>query len=604
MRLADLFEAFRPVRLEKAVLVEGISHPEDLVFDLGSAGAKRAIDELAQLEKNADTITIKWDGFPALIWGRDASGNLVIADKHMFDKIDRETGKRLGMTTSSAAFQAYDTARGADRSDLWDKERLLRPALEKIIPNTASTRNKFYFGDLLWAGKLTPKAGYFTFTPNTVTYRIKEDSDIGRKIAKSVGGIAVHSFIPGLGEPDEPIKGTGGLPEDAPVVFMKSEMDEKPDIKANAQAIAEAYSTIQKYGAVADKFIQELTDMKAKGVLAAMKTFITKKIAEGNFDNLDSEFLQYLPGKLTSEKAKEKLLGNGEGFLYTDGAAGVNAVWKLWASVVDMKMQLKQQIDKSISDPRNPIQAFTGDDPGHEGYVVGAGKDKLKLIDRLGFSRANFAKTRTDPKAITDRSKMPLAAFCFGRMNPPTLGHKKLMDTTASAGGNNTFIFLSSKQGLPDDPLDYKTKLAFAKKMFPEHAAQIVDAPVTNPIFAANYLYDKGFRNMVFVAGEDRLGSAPGSIEKLLRNWNSGAVRSTDHARGPSGREEVVLNFQSSGARDPDAAGVEGFSASKARAAAKAGDEKQFETVTGVKASLKVMGKSLYEAVRAALHLD
>ena len=604
MRLFDLFESMRPVRLEKAVLMEGISHPEDLIFDLGSAGAKRAIDELANLEKNADTITLKWDGFPAVIFGRDAAGALVFADKHMFDKVDKETGKRIGMTTSSDAFQAYDVARGANRSDLWDKERILRPQLEKIIPNTPNNRNKFYFGDLLWTGKLTPENGYYVITPNTVTYKIKADSEVGKKVATSVGGIAVHTFIPGLGEPDEPLKGLGGLPDNAPIVFMPGTIAEKPDVKVDARAVAEANQNLQKYGPTADRFIQELTDMKAKGVLAAMKTFITKKIAEGNFDNLEQDFLQYLPGKLTSEKAKENLLGNGNGFLYKQGAVGVDAVWKLWASVVDMKMQLKQQIDKSLSDPRNPIQAFTGDEPGHEGYVVGAGKDKLKLIDRLGFSRANFAKTRTDPKDMAERAKMPLAAFCFGRMNPPTLGHKKLMDATAAAGGKNTFIFLSSKQGLPDDPLDYKTKLAFAKKMFPQHAGQIIDAPVTTPILAANYLYDKGFRNMVFVAGQDRLGTGAGSLEKTLRDWNSGAIRSTDYARGPNGREEVVLKFVSSGDRDPDAPGVEGFSGSKARAAAKAGDEALFQKVTGVKDNIKINGKTLYQTVREALGLS
>jgi hypothetical protein len=79
-----------------------------------------------------------------------------------------------------------------------------------------------------------------------------------------------------------------------------------------------------------------------------------------------------------------------DGFLYTEGRAGLEGIFAIWVAVYNLKMSIKQQIDAETG--TGDIQAFTGKDAGHEGYVVGGGADKFKLIDRLGFSRANFAK--------------------------------------------------------------------------------------------------------------------------------------------------------------------------------------------------------------------
>lgn len=535
---------------------------------------------------------------PAVIFGRDLQGRLVLSDKHMFDKIDKTTGQRMGMSTSSEEFVNYDIARGADRSDLYGKEKILRLELEQLLPNTAANRNKFYFGDLLWAGKMSSADGTFTFTPNTVTYKVNEDSELGKRIAKSQGGIAVHSYIPELGQADEPLKGIGSLPNNGSIVFLSGETTEKPDIKLDKGVVNRAQTAIEKYSPAAEKFIQLVITSKAKGILSAMKTFITFKIKEGNFENLVEDFIKYLPDKLTSDSARK----NAASILSTsDGKSGVIAMWHIWAAIVNLKTSIKQQIDIAHNNPSMPVRAFTGKDTGHEGYVIGAGKEKLKLVDRLGFSKANFAKTRTDPKDMAKRALMPGAAFCFGRMNPPTLGHKKLIDTTAGIGKENTFIFFSAKHDPKTDPLDYHTKILFAKKMFPENASHIVDTSVVNPIFAANYLYKQGFRNITFVAGSDRLGSHPGSLESILRQWNSGDIRSTDSVIG--NREEVVLNFISSGNRDPDSSGVEGYSGTKARESAATNNKDEFYKFTGANDSIRVDNKTLFDAVRKGMNL-
>jgi hypothetical protein len=373
----------REIITESRRLTEGahIVHPEDLIFTDGTAGAKRAIDALSQMVQGQELTTIKWDGFPALVFGRNVDGKLVVADKHMFDKKSGE-----GRVTSPQAFQQYDVNRGADRADLYGKVGMLWPALEKIIPQNF---RGYYMGDLLYAGRLQPDNGVYTFKPNTVTYKVKANSATGKKIANSIGGIAVHTFFKDIGEPDQPLEGLGGLPSSGPVWFVTGEMP-VPKVAMDKSAATAAQSALSKHGAAVDDFIAQLTSMKAKGLLGNISTYITSRISGGSFENMLEGFYQYLPSKL-SGAAQGKLLGaNQDGWLYTEGAKGLSGLFTIWVAIYNLKLNIKQQIDAQAGS--GDVQAYTGDSIGHEGYVVGGGDEKMKLIDRLGFSRANFAK--------------------------------------------------------------------------------------------------------------------------------------------------------------------------------------------------------------------
>jgi hypothetical protein len=367
---------------------EGIAHPEDAIFSQpGVQGAMTEVDKLAAMAVNPESTTIKWDGFPALIFGRDVDGQLIVSDKHMFDKKDGS-----GRVKSPEQFLQYDQNRGANRGDpnsfggnLYDKINTLWPALEQVIPRNF---RGFYFGDLLYAGKPPVQGGFFVFKPNVVTYKVKQNSPAGAHIAASLGGIAVHTFIPGIGEPDRPLNGLGGLPPDGPIWFVTGEMP-VPQVKIDTSMIAKTKSLISSNEQAVDNLKTSLMGMKAKGVIDAISPYITSKITAGSFDNMLAGFYKFLETKL-SEKAKTTLLANGQGYLYKEGAAGLKAVFEIWVAIYNLKLNIKKQIDGQQA--TGDIQAFTGNDPGHEGYVVGGGADKMKLIDRLGFSRANFTK--------------------------------------------------------------------------------------------------------------------------------------------------------------------------------------------------------------------
>lgn len=590
----NLFELFKP---SKKALMEGIDHPEDLIISQGSAGAERVLNALASLETDPNTVSVKWDGFPAVVFGRDSKGNLVFMDKHMYDKVAK--GK-MDFTT----IKDYDEGRDAMRTSLWEQESVLRPALDKIIPQV---KDQYWMGDLMWTGTPPTDNGYFVFKPNTVEYRVKIDDTPGRgntlsdKIARSVGGIAVHTFIPGLGQPDQPLVGLKGLDDDGGITFMVGEMKDKPRVLVNKDLLSKTEQIINQNKQAVDKFIADLTEMKGKSVITAMGPFITRMLEEDDISgNIVPRFLEFLKERLTDSAAGKMLGANKDGWLYQEdgGGPGLLGIWTMWAAITELKTSIKQQIDSQQQG--SEIIAVTDGVNAHEGYVFGSGKDKLKLVDRLGFSRANFAKHKVSDTEIEEKSKMPLAVFCFGRMNPPTMGHGLVINKTIESGGDNAYIFLSNSVG-KDDPLSPDIKAKFIEQIYPNSASHIVHDYVQGPIYAANWLYAKGFRNMAFVAGSDRLAKAKGSIEKLLNSWNSGPIRSTDPA---GAREYVHMQYISAGDRDPESSGVEGFSGTKAREAAISGNEQLFQEYTGVGNDVMVGGQTLFQSVRKGLGID
>ncbi len=184
-----------------------------------------------------------------------------------------------------------------------------------------------------------------------------------------------------------------------------------------------------------------------------------------------------------------------------------------------------------------------------------------------------------------DKSKH--VSLCFGRMNPPTIGHKQLLDTMATVGGDY-LIFVSKTQDKKKNPLDYSTKINFIKEMFPEHAAHVVEDAALNVLGKiATYLYDQGYEEITFVGGSDRVDA----MAKMLVDYN-----------GVEGKAHGYYNFKnigavSSGNREDGVDGVAGISASNARDAAAEGDFEKFKESVGD----STLADSLYAAVRDGL---
>lgn len=164
--------------------------------------------------------------------------------------------------------------------------------------------------------------------------------------------------------------------------------------------------------------------------------------------------------------------------------------------------------------------------------------------------------------------KVKSVVFTFGRFNPPTTGHEKLLIKVSSiAIGNDYRIFSSQSSDPKKNPLKYKEKVQLMRKLFPKYGRNIIlDKKIKNSLDALVYLYDEGYTKATMVVGADRISD----FKALLTKYNGVKARHGFYDF-PDG-----IQIVSAGDRDPDADDVSGMSASKMRAAAIEGDFKSF----------------------------
>lgn len=155
--------------------------------------------------------------------------------------------------------------------------------------------------------------------------------------------------------------------------------------------------------------------------------------------------------------------------------------------------------------------------------------------------------------------------FTFGRMNPPTIGHGVLLDKIKKLSGPNPYrVYLSHSEDKKKNPLSYKNKIKYARKIFPKHARNIIldnTGKLKTMFMIADTLYKEGFTSIAMVVGSDRVRE----FDILLNKYNG-------EKRKDGFYKFEVIKVLSAGQRDPDAEGAAGMSASKMRKAAAEND--------------------------------
>ena len=256
---------------------------------------------------------------------------------------------------------------------------------------------------------------------------------------------------------------------------------------------------------------------------------------------------------------------------------------------------------------------------GHGGWLDTRGKfvattedGKLKFVDKkkakVENDRPEQAKAskpepekKTDKvapkatdKASSDESKgdtdsaetTETLTVAFGRFNPPTVGHGKLLTAAKKASaGEDMKIYPSRSQDAKKNPLDPDIKVGFMKKMFPEYEESIINDPEMKSIFNVLTTADEdGYKNVNIIVGSDRQAE----FENLATKYN-GDLYNFDNIR-------VI----SAGVRDADADGVEGMSASKMRKAVVDDDFDAFRRGTPKELD-DGDTQALFDAVRAGM---
>ncbi len=202
--------------------------------------------------------------------------------------------------------------------------------------------------------------------------------------------------------------------------------------------------------------------------------------------------------------------------------------------------------------------------------------DSLKNVDDAQ------SEARAIGEALDKANKL---IFAFGRFNPPTTGHAKLMKeviTQARKNNANHIVYASASTDRRKNPLDVNTKVKFMKKMFPQN--KIMAAGGNQRTFMEILkFYNKMYGEVIMVAGSDRIRE----FQSLADKYNG-----KDY-------EYKKVTVVSSGERDPDAEGVSGMSASKMREMAKNNDYRNFKS--GVVGLSDSDTRELFNAVKKGM---
>ena len=276
-------------------------------------------------------------------------------------------------------------------------------------------------------------------------------------------------------------------------------------------------------------------------------------------------FFQFLTESAAQQAARLGLEGDGHGGWYKDG-------------------EFVAKTDKGRLKFYNKRQKVGQQDPPQT--------DKEKNLSHSTSApapeqpAAQQAPAQEGPPAV-EKTKGTLTV-AFGRFNPPTTGHEKLLDTVAANSDDGDYIIIPSRsQDKKKNPLDADTKVSVMRQMFPQHGERIVNDPANRTIFdVLKKAHMDGYAGVRIVGGGDRVAE----FEKLSGNYN-GKLYQFDN-----------LEVLSAGDRDPDGDDVSGMSASKQRKAAAEGDFATFRK--GVPSSMNSkQTKELYNSIRAAMKI-
>ena len=356
--MRPLVESAKDVRIE---------HLEDLVFEKGSRGIKEALQIIADAAADtAKTTTVKWDGKPAIIFGRKPTGEFVLTDKSGFLAKGYD-----GLATSPEQIAKIMNQRGGERGDLIAIYVKLWPMLSAAVP---ANFQGYIQGDLLYTQTPPEAAGAYVFKPNFIEYKIPANSNLGQQIGNSEVGVAIHTRIADPMSPAEPL-GDVKLRPVPGLLLITPNVKEIQNVHPNAKLVSELKQLLRAKGPAIDQLFSPI-DLRSHGITdlpALCKRYINSRITS-NFDNLLPGFGEWLRANVTPRK-----FANIVEYLQSprSNMDGISAAFTAFLGLHDLKSDLLQQLDRQ--------------QPGQEGWVLATPAGRAKLVNRFGFSAGNRA---------------------------------------------------------------------------------------------------------------------------------------------------------------------------------------------------------------------
>lgn len=337
-----------------------IPHPEDAIFT-SQAEARKYLSALEEAITNANSVSIKWDGGIALIFGYTPSGEFYINDKYMPEGYYAKSAKD---------WEVYDTTVKKSRTprpDLYAKIGMIWEGLKADV-----TAQGTYKGDLMAVshdGNPIPLVnGAFEFKPTTVTYRIPPNSPIGKIVQGKVGVIVVHQ------KDGAPWDGKSGLANNGNVAVIAPKAGLNFALNEPVQLVSAAERAVNQLGPVAESFLGGMAGVAR----AALQKYFNHKITAQTNEQVVPWLQKNLSGK-QAEFMTTYLAENQQGF---------EALVAVWNAVYQLKENLAAQLEQQVKG----FEQTVAGQPGGEGFVVPTKAGLVKLVNRGQFGAAHFNK--------------------------------------------------------------------------------------------------------------------------------------------------------------------------------------------------------------------
>ena len=299
-------------------------------------------------------------------------------------------------------------------------------------------------------------------------------------------------------------------------------------------------------------------------------------------------FLQFISESATQQAARMGLEGDGHGGWYKNGEF-VAKTEKGRLKFYNKRQKVGKQDPPQSEKEKRLSHTTSAKDESPEAIMAKRRKDDDLFgspLPQKDDPDAPPASEKLTPPPV-EKTKGTLT-IAFGRFNPPTTGHEKLLDNVASSSDDGDYVIVPSRsQDKKKNPLDADQKVGVMRQMFPNHSEKIVNDPQNRTIFdVLKKAHNDGYANVRIVGGADRQKE----FDKLINNYN-GLQYDFDN-----------IEVRSAGDRDPDSDDIEGMSASKQRKYAAENDFENF--LKGVPSAMnKKVAKDLFNNIRVGMNI-
>lgn len=367
--------------IENIKLVEAtnprIPYIEDKVFDEGLKGAREALNIIKQTATDTKKYaTVKWDGSPAVIFGRLQDGTFVLTDKGGLAAVGYQ-----GLATSPdqiANIMSQRDQKAAASGNKADRAKILVPMYQELWPYLQAATPKNFRGllkgDMLYSSTdpVTADAGNLVFQPNKnkgIVYRFPENSALGKKIKNSKIGIAVHTYMDeptapeqSVLDPESMLKPVSGLMVVGATVSTLENLQLDPKIMKELKEYtsgsnSKALQQLLNPQALRTSQITDLPELMKKYIMSLKGTDYSRATP--------AEFDTWLAQNVTARKynnIKHYLNGPESNIL------GMNVAFDVWNKLHQAKIDLQRQLDLQ--------------QPGQEGWVFATPAGRAKIVSR------------------------------------------------------------------------------------------------------------------------------------------------------------------------------------------------------------------------------